>query len=82
VTDNHGRSRSCTPSAAPLALIVDRLTEEELLRAFDYCLTDEARVEARRAAGTPWDVERVRDEFVAALAGTRVPTDKRTKTHD
>jgi hypothetical protein len=55
----------------PLVFAGDEVTDEQLREAFDYCLTDDARAKARecrlRAVGM---VERVRDEFVAALTVT------------
>jgi hypothetical protein len=54
--------------AWPMAFAIDQITDVELLHAFDYCLTEEARHEAhrcfRRAVA---QVEQVNQEFVRAL---------------
>lgn len=56
----------------PLVFATDDLTDQALQQALDYCLTEDARVEAqecrRRAIGM---VQRVRDEFVSSLACSR-----------
>jgi hypothetical protein len=53
----------------PLVFAADDLTDEALQQAFDYCLTEDARVEAqecrRRTIGM---VQKVRDEFISSLA--------------
>jgi hypothetical protein len=53
----------------PVVFHVDDLTDERLQGAFEYCLTEDARVKARecseRAIKT---VEEVRDQFIAALS--------------
>jgi hypothetical protein len=52
----------------PAAFVVDRVTLPDLRRAFDYCLTPQARRDAHRATGRGVQlVDRVRTEFIAAL---------------
>jgi hypothetical protein len=52
----------------PMAFIVDQATDADLERAFDYCLTDEARRQARHCAALAAErLKTVRDEFMAAM---------------
>jgi polysaccharide pyruvyl transferase WcaK-like protein len=52
----------------PLIFNADEITDEDLQKAFDYCLTEAARTEARMCAGRAKKmVEDVRDEFIATL---------------
>jgi hypothetical protein len=56
----------------PAALTADELSEEALHRAFDFCLSPEARGAARDCAGRVDTLLReVRDRFVAALREDR-----------
>jgi Polysaccharide pyruvyl transferase len=56
----------------PLVFAADELTDEALRQAFDYCLTEDARVKARecRARATSM-VQEVRDEFISSLTRSR-----------
>jgi hypothetical protein len=55
-----------------LVFAADRLTDEVLRHAFDYCLTEDARVKARECRGrTISMVQEVRDEFISSLARFR-----------
>jgi len=52
----------------PLVFSVDNLTDEVLQNAFDYCQTEEARLQARECRDRARNaVEQVRDEFISAL---------------
>jgi hypothetical protein len=52
----------------PIILNADELTDEALRQAFDYCLTEAARIEARKCAGRAQKmVEDMRDEFTTML---------------
>ena len=54
----------------PCVLPVETLTEEALQDAFDYCLSPAARAKARACAALAREqIEAVRAEFIAALAG-------------
>jgi hypothetical protein len=56
----------------PLVLAADDLTDEALQQAFDYCLTEDARVKARECRGRAISMaQRVRDEFISSLARSR-----------
>jgi len=53
----------------PVLFTVDALTDEALQRAFDYCLTEDARVTARECCERAMKrVEEVRDEFISTLS--------------
>ena len=53
----------------PVALSVDRLTDETLQQAFDYCLTEEASHMARKCRDRAIaELLEVRRQFIAALA--------------
>jgi Polysaccharide pyruvyl transferase len=53
----------------PAAFTADALSDEDLGRALDYCLTAEARAKAAECAERGRaEVARIREEFVAALA--------------
>jgi hypothetical protein len=53
----------------PCVLTVETLTEQRLLDAFNYCLSEAARTKARECAAIArQQVDRIRREFVAALA--------------
>ena len=52
----------------PIAFDVETLTADQLRQGFDYCLTTEARLQARRCRDLAVSgVERLRTEFTAAL---------------
>ena len=52
----------------PVAFNVDNVTEEELQKALEYCLTEEARVRARECRDRArMLVEEVKQNFIAAL---------------
>lgn len=52
----------------PVAFAVDAVTDEGLQKAFDYCLTEDARANARKCCERATKmVEEARDEFIAAL---------------
>jgi hypothetical protein len=54
----------------PIAYTADVLSDDELNRAFDFCLTQEAHREARRCAERARAaLTAVRDEFIASLSG-------------
>ena len=54
----------------PAVFTADALTDEDLRRAYDYCLTEAARRKARECYGRALkEVEHVRDEFIAEFAG-------------
>ncbi len=56
----------------PLVFAADDLTDEALRQAFDYCLTEDARVKARGCCRRAISmVQEVRDEFIASLARFR-----------
>ena len=60
----------------PAVLPVETLTDEALLRAYEYCLTPAARAEARTCAARAREiVEGVRQQLVSALAAG-LPRDK------
>ncbi|MHC4947367.1 MAG: polysaccharide pyruvyl transferase family protein [Planctomycetota bacterium] len=60
----------------PLRFTADALDDAALARAFDYCLTDEARREARRCADeAARAVEAIRDRFVAGMREAPVADD-------
>jgi hypothetical protein len=62
-------SRQAHAIGWPLSFIVDVVCAQELERAFEHCLTEEARLEARQCAErTARELEPVRDEFVAAFS--------------
>lgn len=53
----------------PVLLASESLTDEALRRAYEYCLTEEAREKARQCAARAADaLANVRDTFIAALA--------------
>ena len=52
----------------PVVFRADETTDEALQRAFDYCLTEEARTKARECSERATKmVEEIRDEFITAL---------------
>jgi hypothetical protein len=52
----------------PVALTADALTDEELQKAFDYCLTEPARTKARDCCVRAMKaLQETRDEFISAL---------------
>jgi hypothetical protein len=52
----------------PMVFPIDSLSEETLQKAFEYCLTEEARAKARECRERAIKaVEQVRDEFISAL---------------
>jgi Polysaccharide pyruvyl transferase len=52
----------------PVVFTADTLDDAALLRAFDYCLTDEARAKARACAEQgARGVEAIREQFVSAI---------------
>ncbi|MHC4709030.1 MAG: polysaccharide pyruvyl transferase family protein [Planctomycetota bacterium] len=54
----------------PVSFTADRLHDKELQTAFDYCLTDEARREARQCAARAASVvEELRSRFLSELGG-------------
>ena len=58
----------------PVSLTADALTDEELQKAFDYCLTEPARTKARDCCVRAMKaLQETRDEFISALthAGER-----------
>ena len=56
----------------PVVFTADALDDARLREAFDHCLTEPARAEARAcAARGARQVEEVRDQFLAALAASR-----------
>jgi Polysaccharide pyruvyl transferase len=58
----------------PVAFTADTVTHEALQRAFDYCLTEDARAKARECSERAIKkVHTVRDDFLAALAQSRAP---------
>jgi hypothetical protein len=72
----------------PVAFSVDRISDEALQKAFEYCLTEDARAKAKeccdRALKT---VEQVRDEFILALnssssSSARVCSQEALKEYD
>ena len=53
----------------PARFNVEHLTDNELQRAFDYCLTDEARRKARECAAIACEeVRALREQFIAQVA--------------
>jgi hypothetical protein len=68
VSGGHKVIRQARTIGWPVAFVIDELTDQKLRDAFDYCLTAEARQQAkeccRRAKGA---VEKVRAEFIAEL---------------
>lgn len=62
----------------PLAYAVDAVNDQVLQQAFEYCLTDDARSEARRCCERAVrTVGNMRQEFIAALSCVRYPGPKR-----
>jgi Polysaccharide pyruvyl transferase len=60
----------------PLVFAADSLPDEALGQAFDFCLTEDARVKARECRGRAKTmVQEVRDEFVSSLARSRQMAD-------
>ena len=60
--------RQAATVAWPVIFTADRVTDEVLERAFDYCLTDDARVKARACGRRAADmVAAMRGDFVRAL---------------
>jgi hypothetical protein len=56
----------------PLVFAADSLPDAALGQAFDYCLTEDARVKARECCGRAKSmVQEVRDEFISSLARSR-----------
>jgi exopolysaccharide biosynthesis predicted pyruvyltransferase EpsI len=56
----------------PMAFTVDRLGDEELQKAYDYCLTMEARAQARACVERAVEkITKVRAQFVAAFMRDR-----------
>ncbi len=56
----------------PIVFRVEELSDEKLAQAFDYCLTEKAREEARACGERAKQaVARVRDEFIAAMERLR-----------
>jgi hypothetical protein len=56
----------------PLVFAADSLPDEALGQAFDFCLTEDARVKARECRGRAKTmVQEVRDEFISSLARSR-----------
>lgn len=52
----------------PVVFTADKMTDEALQEAFDYCLTEEARTKARECSERATKmVEEIRDEFIIAL---------------
>lgn len=61
----------------PVIFTADALTDEALQRAFDYCLTEDARAQAReRCERAMKTVEEVRHEFISALFFSNTTTGK------
>ena len=60
----------------PLVFAADSLPDEALGQAFDFCLTEDARVKARECRGRAKTmVQEVRDEFISSLARSREMAD-------
>jgi hypothetical protein len=56
----------------PVVLSIDHLTDDALQRAFDYCLTEEARAAARNCRDRAISVAlQVREQFLLALTSVR-----------
>jgi len=62
----------------PVLLASESLTDEALRRAYEYCLTEEAREKARECADrAAVALTKVRETFIAALAQPVRPSEER-----
>ena len=62
----------------PLAFAADSVTDADLLEAFDYCLTTDARAKAVECAGRARQLlERIPSQFIDAVRDTRKAPDER-----
>ncbi|MBE8966022.1 polysaccharide pyruvyl transferase family protein [Nostocales cyanobacterium LEGE 12452] len=71
----------------PIAFSIDNLLDEDLQKAFEYCLTEDARVKAGKCRDQAIKlVEEIRDEFISALntvnsSNSRVWSEKALKQY-